>query len=96
MTEIIHYCAPAVWHSSPEEVRAGWVLVREEVTRIPGTDWTTRPPTESPEIIAYRNEGEHTWYKGAPPGWNVTIQENRKEDLEEPEAIGLLLMARKE
>jgi hypothetical protein len=74
----------------------GWVLVREEVTRIAGNSgWTTQDPHKKPDILAYRNQNEHVWYKGRPNEWYVRIENTRRENIEQEEVVALLLMARK-
>jgi hypothetical protein len=96
-----HYCAPASWFCpapilKQSKKRNGWVLVRENVTRIPGNSgWTTQNAEDEPEILAYRNQNEHVWYKGKPSGWNVRIETTRREDIEEQEVVAIILMARK-
>lgn len=93
-----HYCAPAHWETGGWQNRqsySGWVLVKETVTRIAGNSgWTTQDPNNEPEVIAYRKQSTHVWYKGRPSGY-IRIETTRRENIEHEEVVAMLLMARK-
>lgn len=94
------YCVPATWvivqNFYTRTDHTGWLLIKERVTRISGNSgWTTQDPNTGPEVMAYRKTGERTWHKGRPEGRSLHIRTTLREDIEESEAVAILLMAQR-
>jgi len=89
--KVLYYCSPADWGEN-----SGWILFRETVYPISGNSgWTTKPASKDLEKLACRKNGDQYWKKWDPEYSGAVTLNYKREEVAEPEAIGILLMTKK-
>jgi len=89
----VYWCSPATFMDDREV----WILFRKNVQPVGDSGWErTAADMErrGPERVAYRVSGERHWKK-----WDnhliLEIDDSRREEVPEPEAVAILLMTKK-